>query len=553
MTFALLIAGGLVTSTDSGLSVPDWPLSYGRWFPPMVGGILYEHTHRMIAAVVGLLIAVLAGWLRFAEPRRWVRRLGYGALLAVMVQALLGGLTVLWMLPPPVSIAHACLGPLVFCLVASVALVTSRAWHVLEPAEGRGWSRLALACALTTAVLGAQLLLGAVVRHTGVGVGWHVATAGLVIGSMGRLLWRLRDRGVRRRSVVRLGHLLAVGLLVQILLGLLVLQDRASVLLTTAHQALGALLLATASVLTWMGCRISGFRPEGLELLGAFVELTKPRLTLLALVSTAAGFVLASASPPDGLRLLITLLGAALVGGGANALNQYLEREPDALMARTKSRPLPSGRLNPQSALWCGLVLSVIGVAALAGLVNLLAAALSAGVLATYVGLYTPLKRTTSLCTLVGAVPGALPPLIGWAASRGELGLGAWVLFAILFLWQLPHFLAIAWMHRDEYARAGFQMLSVTDPGGASASRQMVLYGAALLPISLLPTVLGLAGPIYFVGALGAGVWFVGTAAVAARWRSRPMVSKVFLGSVGYLSLILLLMVLDKTPIVGCG
>jgi len=169
--------------------------------------------------------------------------------------------------------------------------------------------------------------------------------------------------------------------------------------------------------------------------------------------------------------------------------------------------------------------------------------------LLTYVGVYTPLKRTTALCTLVGAIPGALPPLIGWAGARGGLGLEAWVLFAMLFLWQLPHFLAIAWVHREDYARAGFQMLPIVDPDGASTARQIVLYGLALVVISLLPTVLGVAGPLYFVGAATAGLWFLSSAVSAARHRSCAVAHRLFLTSVGYLPAVLSLLVLDKTPL----
>jgi protoheme IX farnesyltransferase len=182
-------------------------------------------------------------------------------------------------------------------------------------------------------------------------------------------------------------------------------------------------------------------------------------------------------------------------------------------------------------------------------LVNALTSVLACITLVSYVGLYTPLKRKTALCTLVGAIPGAMPPLIGWAGACGKLDLEAWVLFAILFLWQLPHFLALAWVYRDDYARAGFQMLPVVDPSGLSTARQMVLYGLALLPTSLLPTLLGVTGPFYFIGAAVVGVWFFGTAVSAARHRSCALANRLFLASVGYLPVVLSLMVIDKTPV----
>jgi len=280
-----------------------------------------------------------------------------------------------------------------------------------------------------------------------------------------------------------------------------------------------------------------------------YLTLTKPRLTALALFATLIGFLMGASGPLDPFALVHTLVGAALVGAGANALNQWLERDVDALMQRTKSRPLPAGRLNPTEAFVFGVTASGLGVASLMLAVNLLAGLLACLTLVSYVGIYTPLKRKTALCTLVGAIPGAMPPLIGWAGARGELGLEAWVLFAILFLWQLPHFLAIAWVYRDDYARAGFQMLPVVEPDGASTARQIVLYGLALLPISLLPTMLGVAGPVYFVGAVAAGVWLFGAAVSVARRQSCALANRLFLVSVGYLPVVLCLMVVDKTPL----
>ena len=198
-----------------------------------------------------------------------------------------------------------------------------------------------------------------------------------------------------------------------------------------------------------------------------FVELTKPRITFLVLVTAAVGYALGVGNSFHPGVFLSLLVGTALVSGGASALNQWMERDADALMARTASRPLPSGRLSPADALAFGLSISVVGLALLAGAVNGLTALLAAVTLATYVLAYTPLKRVTSLCTLVGAVPGAIPPMMGWAAARGTLSREAWALFAVLFLWQLPHFLSIAWIYREDYARAGFPMLPVTDPAAS--------------------------------------------------------------------------------------
>jgi protoheme IX farnesyltransferase len=287
----------------------------------------------------------------------------------------------------------------------------------------------------------------------------------------------------------------------------------------------------------------SGLRAQ----LAAMLELTKPRLSALAVAATWVGFILGSLRAPHYGRLAMTLLGAALVGGGGHALNQWLERDADALMARTSVRPLPTGRLQPSQACAVGVMLSVVGVAVL-GWVNPLTATLGAFTVVSYVGLYTPLKRLTPLCTLVGAIPGAMPPLIGWTGATGRLTLEGWVLFGVLFLWQLPHFLAIAWMYRDQYAAAGFKMLPIIDPDGARTARQLILYTAALVPTSLLPTLIGLAGPRYFYGALAVGVAFAAIAAVAASVRSVPWARRVFVGSISYLPVLMGLMVWDRGP-----
>ena len=215
-------------------------------------------------------------------------------------------------------------------------------------------------------------------------------------------------------------------------------------------------------------------------------------------------------------------------------------------MERTRGRPLPSGRLSPDSALAFGVLCSTAGLLALALGVNLLAAALAAATLVSYLFIYTPLKPRTALCTLVGAVPGALPPLIGWAAARGELGLAAWPLFFILFLWQLPHFLAIAWTWREDYARAGFRMLPVLDPEGGSTGRQIVLYCLALIPVSLLPAAMGSFGWLYFLTALAGGLGFLACGLATARTRSAPSARRLFFASILYLPLLLTTMTLDR-------
>jgi protoheme IX farnesyltransferase len=276
-------------------------------------------------------------------------------------------------------------------------------------------------------------------------------------------------------------------------------------------------------------------------------EMTKPGITLMVVMTAALGFLLAPGEP--GLfswRLLATLLGTGLVASGASVLNQFWEREPDALMHRTAGRPLPAGRIAPDVALLFGVALGVCGMVELALAVNALTAALAALALGGYVFVYTPMKRYTSLATVVGAIPGALPPMMGWCAVRGEVELGAWVLFGILFFWQMPHFLAIAWLCREDYARGGFPMLPVIDPDGTWTARQSVLYGAALVPVSLLPSLLGLTGHLYFGGALALGLAYLAACVAFARRRTNPGARRMMFASLLYLPAILVVMLADR-------
>ena len=276
-----------------------------------------------------------------------------------------------------------------------------------------------------------------------------------------------------------------------------------------------------------------------------FLELTKPRITSLVLVTAAVGYAVGGVGPFSVLRFLLFMTGTALLCAGASALNQHAERDADARMLRTSRRPLPAGRLRPEEALVFGLALSGAGLALLV-FVNPLTLLLGAASLAIYVLVYTPLKRISSLSTVVGAVPGALPPLMGWAAARGSIGDAGLGLFAILFLWQLPHFLAIGWLYRDDYARGGFPMLAVTDRDGSSTGRQAVLYATALLPVTLAAGLLASAGKGYLWGALLLGLGFLGCAAVFAWRRTTADARRLFFASVLYLPLVLGLMVFDR-------
>jgi len=277
-----------------------------------------------------------------------------------------------------------------------------------------------------------------------------------------------------------------------------------------------------------------------------YFALTKPRLNLLVLMTTLGGLYLAA---PDGVPvgiLLHTLIGTALVAGGAAALNQVWERRTDRLMRRTASRPLPGGRLGAAEGTWFGVVLSVVGMTELAVAVNITAAWVAGVTLISYVLMYTPLKTRTSLATIVGAIPGALPPVIGWAAAYGSITLPAIVLFGIVFFWQMPHFLAIAWMYRVDYARAGIVMLPGVDPDGRRTSQQALLYCAALWPVSLLPLVVGLAGPAYGAIATILGLLFIWLCVRFTQDRSQQNARRLFLFSITYLAILWASLVIDR-------
>ncbi len=284
------------------------------------------------------------------------------------------------------------------------------------------------------------------------------------------------------------------------------------------------------------------------ERLSAYVNLAKPDVTFLVIMTTVAGFYAGSRGRLDWTLLVHTVLGTTMVGAGTAALNHYAERESDRHMRRTASRPLPSGVLEPAQAFWFGAALITAGTVYLGMFSTFLAGLLALLTAALYLGVYTPLKTKTSLATLIGAVPGALPPLIGWAAAHGSLSLGGWILFAILFFWQFPHFLAIAWMYREDYARAGIQMLPVVEPKGDRTFRQIIGTAAVLVPVSLLPTVVGISGIGYFFGALVLGMALLQMCLWADRNRTNVRAKWLMHATVIYIPLLLGLMIVDRTP-----
>ena len=278
--------------------------------------------------------------------------------------------------------------------------------------------------------------------------------------------------------------------------------------------------------------------------LGDFVALTKPRLNFLVVVTAAVGYYLGAGSLVDVARLLEVVAGIAMVAGGAAGLNQVYERDTDRLMWRTRTRPLAARRLGTQEATVFSIAIAAVGVGLVAAKSNVLAALLTLLTLVSYNLIYTPMKRRSQLATLVGAVPGALPPLIGWVAARGSLTMQGWALFAIVFVWQIPHFMAIAWLYRDDFGRAGFPLLPVIQPDGRSTARQAVLFSIALIPVSLAPYFLGLSGAAYAVSAVAGSLALLTVAIAFARDRSRARL--LFLGSITYLPLLWIALIADR-------
>jgi heme o synthase len=295
-----------------------------------------------------------------------------------------------------------------------------------------------------------------------------------------------------------------------------------------------------------MSDRAAVLARPGAQLLRDYFDLSKPGIGFYAVITTFTSFWMATQGPLDLWLLAHTLLATALVTAGGGALNQVMEIQADSDMRRTENRPLPSGRVSPEPALAFGVITSIGGVLWLYLSVNGLTSLLAILTLIGYLFVYTPLKKTTHLATIVGAFPGAIPILIGWTAVYNSIDARGWVLFGILFLWQIPHFLAIAWMYRNDYARAGFPMLTVVEPDGIQTGYQAVIYLAALIPLSLLPTILGMTGILYFSGALVLGLGFFAAGIQIALRRNNPAAKQLLFASILYLPLLLILMIIDK-------
>ncbi len=544
-----------MTSTGSGLSVPDWPLSYGTLFPPMIGGIRFEHSHRLIAAFVGFCTFGLTVWLWTSEKRPFMRVLAVTASIAVLVQAILGGITVKYLLPTSVSVAHACLGQSFFALLCLITLFLTREWKEVAVEQNEAAGTLFRLCCTTTAFAFAQLIAGAVARHTGgFGLLIHFFIAFFIVVHVFFLNYQMLREPSLTRSFLGQIALLDSFIVGQLFLGLgtyilkylleeTVVPRVPEVLFATAHQTLGALILANLFVLCFRVRRLyKGVMRSSTE----FLDLMKPRVTFAALATTLAGYLLAPQPSTSAARILNLLLGAFLIGGAGNALNQYFERDVDSRMKRTMKRPIPSGRLEASHAFWYGNIVAATGFLELFIFVSPGAAFVGALVFISYVFIYTPMKRVTPLNTYIGAIPGALPLLLGWIAGGGNaFSSEAVSLFMIVFLWQMPHFYAIAWAYKEDYRLGGLRMMPASDEKGVETASQILLFSLLLFVSSLLPFHIGLSGHRYLIIALFSGALFVAFAIFLLQKRLKS-VKPFATASIVYLFVIIASLVLDK-------
>ncbi|MFL3050677.1 MAG: heme o synthase [Candidatus Neomarinimicrobiota bacterium] len=620
-TLILIFAGGLVTSTNSGLSVPDWPNTYGEFmfsFPysKWVGGIFYEHIHRLIATFVGILTLLLSIFLWRFDKREWMHKLGWTALTAVIFQGLLGGLTVLFFLPTAISMTHGILAQSFFCLTIAIAFFLSNDWVKPSPKNldliDKSIVRWIL---ILTGVIYMQLIFGALMRHTGSGLavldfplsngeiftlpnseflynvnegrfnlGLDSVTLNQIFFHLIHRFWALVVVAVSMVLTVKIlryrknnDHFIIpilfidLLLLTQIMLAAAVIWSVRVPIITTLHVWTGALLLGSSfffslrSVKLFIPSRLywSLFEKEPISIMkvdgfnsqvSSFWELSKPRIIWLVLVATFIGFYLGGAQIgksvfDDPLFLFHTLLGTTFVAAGAGILNQYLERDLDKEMKRTSQRPIPSGRIKPKIARKFGILVSYAGIIYLLAAVSFSAAFVAFLTLFLYLIVYTPLKRKTTWNTFIGAIPGALPPLGGWLAATGKLEIGAWILFGILFFWQIPHFFAIAWLYRKDYNRLGFQMLPVVEKKMFKTSIYSVSFCLFLIACTSTLTLMHLAGQFFLWGSIFLGFAFLGITIDAARGWNKTRAQRLLAGSIIYLPLLLLIMIIDRSLI----
>ncbi len=536
-TFVLIAVGGLVLATDSGLGCPDWPLCFGEWVPPPDLHAWIEHSHRLVAAgAVGPLVGAI-GIITVFTVRRRDRVLLAAAVLAgvlVIVQAWLGGQVVIQQLRRELVTAH--LG-MALTVLAMTILIADRAAHGPMPARRAGMPIGLIA--VTGVTVFAQMLLGSWVTGHDAGLAFpdfplmdgtllpaigaqeqaiQLAHRALAVVCVGMVLWMAIF--VRRATDARLPRLLAAVavalVLVQVALGAANVWSRLSALFVVPHLAVGAALFAVTAWLLLAALRApareraaAGVRDPRFDTLRAYVALTKPRIIELLLVTTVPTMVLAERGLPSPWLMVAVVVGGTLAAGGANAINQFVDRDIDDVMRRTRHRPLPRHAVQPRQALAFGIGLSVVSFVFLALTVNLLSALLAASAIGFYVFVYTLwLKRSTPQNIVIGGAAGCVPVLVAWAAVTGTVGIPALVLFAIVFYWTPPHFWALALRFKSDYAAAGVPMLPVVK-GEAETARQIVLYTVLLVAVSLLLLPTAGMGLIYLVAALALGAAFV--------------------------------------------
>jgi protoheme IX farnesyltransferase len=567
-TYLLILIGGLVHGTGSSLACPDWPTCYGSLMPKMEGGVLVEHSHRLAAGTVVIMTLALAGLLTAAKDQalRPLRPFGWLAVGLVFVQALLGGITVKLRLPTPISTAHTGTSLLFFLTLVYVAVRSRPLPAVARPVPPPSVARMALVAAVAVYY---QMLLGGLVRHSGAALActdvplcrgslWPDAHPTVLIQALHRLTGvavavvvlvsssvTLRRVGARR-DLLALAIVAPVLVGVQIALGLHAVTSFLDLATVEAHLAVATALLATQVLIV---LRADPTVVPGRFSLGWFasmVRLGKPRITGMVVITFLGGLWLAPGEIAHW-RTIMTLIGTALLVAASNTLNMYLERDADALMERTRDRPLPRAIVSPEAALAFGAGLACVGVALVFLGSNLLTGLLGLLAISGYVAVYTPLKRVSGSALFVGAVPGALPPLMGWTAVTGHLDAPGLALFAVLFLWQIPHFLAIATYRGADYARAGFKVLPLTVSVRVTRAT-MFVFSVVLVAVTIALEPLRVAGPRYAIVATLLGAVFIGWAAAGFRRAAENRWARsLFLYSIVYLTLLFVALVVDRT------
>jgi protoheme IX farnesyltransferase len=591
-TYLLILLGGLVHGTGSSLACPDWPTCYGTMLPKMEGGVAVEHSHRLAAGLVTILTLVQATVIQASRTPRYrpLRRVAWLAVALVIVQALLGGITVMLRLPTLVSTLHTATSLLFFMTVLYLAIRTRRGGMsagTRAVASGTATPGAhdppAVSMALVAAVVTYfQMVMGGLVRHSGAALAcldvplcrgslWPAnahptvlvqalhrlgAIAVAVAIATSAVMNTRASRGQPGRRALALAAPVLVGL--QIWLGLHAVTSFLDLATVESHLAVATLLLASqiglalwrpaaASTTVGLGdlqAQVVAPRPW-LGSLRDLVALAKPRITGLVIATFSGGMWLAPGHLPAW-RAAMTLLGTALIVGAANALNMFMERDVDGLMERTRGRPLPEGRLSPAAALVFGTALACAALPPLLLAGNALTGVLGGLAFFAYVAIYTPMKRTTAAALFVGAVPGALPPLMGWTSVTGRLDAGALALFGVLFLWQIPHFLAIALYRAEDYGRAGFAILPLS--AGERTTRVVITaFSMALLLTSLSLRPLHVAGALYTGVALVLGVAFLAWGLVGVRRAAtRVWARSLFFASLVYLTLLFAALIVDR-------